>query len=302
MEQDNFLIREIRNAFSPTGKMISRIIIINVVVFLVLRILSLAFFLSGNQYDTDETQRWLGVPSSFSQLLMKPWTIVTYAFTQYEFFHILFNMLWLYWLGMILTEYLGNKKILPVYMMGSWVGAALYILSYNIFPVFKSQVEFSYAIGASAGVMAIIVATAVLLPNHPIMLFIWQIRLKWLAVAFVALDLLGISSDGNAGGHIAHLGGALFGYLYIASYRNGTDLSRAFNKVADSVVSIFSGRRKMKVTYTKNTSQKFSAEKKKDEQYQKRIDSILDKISQSGYESLTIQEKEILFKASKDNN
>ncbi len=295
---ENFLIREIKNTFSPTGKMVSRLIVVNIIVFLVLRLISLFGDLSGNYPHMNNVISYLALPASLSKLIYRPWTFITYAFTHFELFHIVFNMLWLYWLGSILSEFLGNKKILPVYMMGSWFGGALYILFYNIFPYFNNVVDQSSCIGASAGIMAIILATAVLLPDYSIMIFIWPIRMKWLAAIFVGIDIISINFDGNAGGHIAHLGGALFGYIYIASYRNGNDLSLWFNNAADAIVSVFSGRKKMKVTYTK-TDVKHS-ERKKDIDKQKKIDSILDKISKSGYESLSAEEKEILFKESKN--
>ena len=299
MPQENFLIREIKNTFSPSGKMVSRLIVVNIIVFLVLRLISLFGDLSGAYPEMDNVISYLALPASLTRLLHRPWTFITYAFTHFELFHILFNMLWLYWIGSILAEYIGNKKILPVYMMGSWMGAALYILFYNIFPYFKDVIDVSTCIGASAGIMSIIVATAVLLPDYSIMIFIWNIRMKWLAAIFVGIDIISINFDGNAGGHIAHLGGALFGYIYIASYRNGNDLSVWFNNVADVIVSVFSKKKKLKVSYVK--SEPKSSARKEDTAKQKKIDLILDKISKSGYESLSAEEKEILFKASKDN-
>lgn len=300
--KENFLIREIKNTFSPTGKMVSRLIVINIVLFLVLRVTDLIAFLSASDFTIQSLISYpyfiLALPSGLSNLLTHPWTLITYGFTHFELFHLVFNMLWLFWIGSILTEYLGNKKILPVYMMGSWFGGALYILFYNIFPYFSNVVDQSSCIGASAGIMAIILAAAVLLPDYSIIIFIWPIRLKWLAAIFVGIDIISISFDGNPGGHIAHLGGALFGYIYIASYRNGTDLSLWFNNVADSIISVLSGRKKMKVTYSSTSSRSY--ERKKDIDKQKKIDSILDKISKSGYESLSAEEKEILFKESRN--
>ena len=303
MQQDNFLLREIRTAFSPTGKMLSRIIIINIGVFLMLRLISLFAFLGATGFDIENyisyPHFFLALPSGLTNLLYHPWTLITYAFTHYQLFHLVFNMLWLWWMGGILTEFLGNKKILPVYMMGSWLGGALYILFYNVFPYFKNSVEVSSCIGASAGIMAIILAAATLLPDYAITLFIWHIKLKWLAAIFVAIDLISINFDGNAGGHISHLGGALFGYFYIAAYRQGNDLSVWFNNVADVFVTLFSGKKKMKVAHSKPLK-KSSAQVKKEEDKQKQIDIILEKISHSGYDSLSAAEKEILFKASND--
>ncbi len=298
--QENFLIREIKNTFSPTGKMVSRLIAINIFVFLVLRVIDLISFLIASEFNIQSLISYpyfiLAVPSGFANLLYHPWTLITYGFTHFELFHLVFNMVCLFWFGGILTEFLGNKKILPLFMIGSCFGGLLYILFYNIFPYFNNLVDQSSCIGASAGIMAIILATAVLLPDYSIMILVWPIRMKWLAAIFVGIDIISINFDGNAGGHIAHLGGALFGYIYIASYRNGNDLSLWFNNVADTIVSVFSGRKKMKATFTKTKP----TEQKKDVEKQKKIDIILDKISKSGYESLSSEEKEILFKESKN--
>lgn len=297
---DNFISREIRNAFSPTGKMISRLIIINVIVFIALRLFSLLIDLTQAGYSIDIVIRTLSLPSSVTQLLQRPWTIVTYEFTHFDLWHILFNMLWLYWIGIILADFLGNRKILPVYLMGSWFGGALYILCYNIFPYFRDVVNDSYCLGASAGVMAIVVAAATLTPNYSIMLFIWPVSLKWLAAGMVAIDLISVNA-GNPGGHIAHLGGALFGYIFIKQLQSGNDWSKWLNTFFDLVVGLFKKKSNMKVSYSKRKTEPVQKVKKNEELVQQKIDSILDKISKSGYESLTKEEKDFLFKTSKDS-
>ncbi len=297
---DNFISREIRNAFSPTGKMIPRLIIINIIVFIVLRLSSLLIDLTQAGYSIDTVIRALSLPSSVTQLLQRPWTIITYEFTHFDLWHILFNMLWLYWIGIILADFVGNKKILPVYLMGSWFGGALYILCYNIFPYFNNVVNDSYCLGASAGVMAIVVAAATLTPNYSIVLFIWPVALKWLAAGMVAIDLISVNA-GNPGGHIAHLGGALFGYIFIKQLQSGNDWSKWLNSFFDSVVGLFKKRSNMRVSYSKPKNEPRQKTKKDEVLVQQKIDSILDKISKSGYESLTKEEKEFLFKTSKDS-
>jgi len=208
-------------------------------------------------------------------------------------------MLTLYWFGSIFTEFLGNKKFLPVYLYGIIAGAVLFILIYNTAPVFKSVLHDSSMVGASAGVLAIAVAAATLLPDYTIFLIlIGPVRLKWLALVMVLIDLISIPF-GNPGGHIAHIGGAILGFVYIKQLQAGNDWGRGLNNLFDWAVTIFTGRRKLKV-HTSNTN--FRTEKKEEpanEKQQEKLDRILDKISNSGYDGLTKEEKEFLFRYSK---
>jgi membrane associated rhomboid family serine protease len=222
--------------------------------------------------------------------MLQPWSLITYMFMHDSFFHILFNMLWLYWIGGILQEYLGNRKVIESYLSGGIFGGLLYIITYNLFPVFKDQISFTYAIGASAGVLAVVVATATLLPDYAIsLLFFGPVKLKYLALISIVLDFISIP-NGNAGGHIAHIGGALAGFLFIRYlYQRGGHLfpDKLFNLFEKKPnFKVHSGN-KMKGHTVNITSQQ-------------EIDAILDKISKSGYDSLSKKEKEILFKASKD--
>jgi len=200
-------------------------------------------------------------------------------------------MLWLYWMGQIFEEYLGNKRTIGVYLLGGLTGGFLFVLFYNIFPFFTQQpglVEGSTTVGASAAVMAIIMATATLLPDYAIsLMIIGPVKLKWIALFIVILDFLGITGL-NAGGEISHLGGALFGFVYVKQLQRGHDWVGFFT-------NLFKRRTKLKVA-SKNTSKNAGSTPPQEE-----IDRILDKISQSGYDSLNKQEKEILFRASKDN-
>ncbi|MEP7168195.1 MAG: rhomboid family intramembrane serine protease [Bacteroidota bacterium] len=276
---------------------LQKLIIINVVVFALFGLIHQILRLMRSSFDIyNYTEKWLTVPSSLSSLLYRPWSILTYAFYHEEIFHILFNMLWLYWMGKILAEYLGNKKLLSTYVLGGMSGAVLYILFFNIFPLFSETVQSSFALGASGSVLAITIAVATLLPDYTIFLiFIGPIKMKYIAAVTVLIDLLSITGS-NAGGHIAHLGGALFGFIYIKQLQKGNDLAKGFNKLTDFISGIFKPKPGMKVAYKNPGSKKNPAAR--NEPDQETIDRILDKISRSGYTSLSKEEKEILFKAS----
>jgi hypothetical protein len=184
------------------------------------------------------------------------------------------------------------------YFFGGLTGAFLYILAFNLFPVFSDGLEQSYALGASAGVLAVVIGIATLIPEYSIMIIlIGPVRLKYIAVFSVLLDLLSIA-DGNSGGHIAHLGGAFFGWLYVSRLKTGKDFTAGFNRLMDSIASFFF-RPKLRTVHkrTSASDEAFLAAKKNKQEV---IDEILDKISKAGYDSLTKEEKEILFKMSKD--
>ncbi|MGD9992062.1 MAG: rhomboid family intramembrane serine protease [Salinivirgaceae bacterium] len=288
---------ELKDTFKR-GSMLTRLIYVNLGVFVMVKLVDAAYLLfaiQGSNFLID----WLAAPAQFSQLLYKPWTIFTYMFLHQQFLHILFNLLWLYWLGKIFLEYLTGKQLLNVYLLGGLSGAAFYILAYNIFPGFENALPFSYALGASAGVLAIVVAIAVYVPNYTIyLLFIGPVKLKYIALVSVLLDLI-LITDGNAGGHLAHLGGALFGYLFSSQLKSGTDLSKGFGKTMDTLADWFKPKSKLKVTYRRGETEiEYNARKQTE---QKEIDAILEKIAKSGYESLSSKEKEILFRQSRKN-
>lgn len=290
------ILEEIKETFKK-GSMLTRLIYINLGVFLAVTVVKIFYFLFGISSD-NFLITWLSVPADVSQLIYKPWTIFSYMFLHEGFMHILFNLLWLYWLGKIFLEYLTGKQLLNVYLLGGLSGAALFILAFNVFPVFQNSIDFSYALGASAGVLAIVVAIAAYVPNYTIyLMFIGPVKLKYIALASVLLDLIFLT-EGNAGGHIAHLGGAAFGYLYVSQLRKGKDISKGFGNTIDSVASWFKPKSKLKVTYKRGEND-IDYNKRKNIQ-QKEIDKILEKIAKSGYESLTKIEKEILFRQSKN--
>ena len=218
-------------------------------------------------------------------------------FLHQSFIHLLFNMLWLYFGGQIFLSFFDNKKLISTYVLGGISGAVLFILSFNLFPVFANALPNAVALGASASVLAIIMAIATKSPNYSIrLLLIGNIKLKHIAIVSIVLDIMSIP-QGNAGGHIAHLGGAFFGYLYVKQLNSGNDIANSFNKIMDNLNSYLKKDPKLKKAYSrKKSDQDYRKEKV---QNQAKIDNILDKIAKSGYEGLTKEEKDILFKASK---
>jgi membrane associated rhomboid family serine protease len=239
----------------------------------------------------------LALPADLSLLASKPWTLISYMFLHKNFLHILFNMLWLYWFGGIFLQNLDEKKLVGIYLLGGLSGGLLYIATYNIFPVFAGELAISHAMGASASVLAVVIATAVYRPEyHMNLLFIGPVKIIYIAlVGFVVTSLFDFSI--NTGGKIAHIGGALFGYLYILRYRRGKDMTRGINRVLDWIFGLFKPKSRIKVTHRRYEDDMDYNRRKKDEQAE--IDRILDKIARSGYDSLSSQEKELLFRQSK---
>ncbi|HTI58876.1 rhomboid family intramembrane serine protease [Mucilaginibacter sp.] len=289
----NTLWNELKIKMLHSGSRVSLLIGINLIVFLLINIPAVFewMFWGHRQsiiaYYADE---YLDLPANFSHLAYRFWTPLTYMFMHAGILHIVFNMLWLFWIGQIFEEYLGNKRTIGLYIMGGLTGALFFVLGYNFIPVFAQENAAlnSTVVGASAAVMAIIVATATLLPDYTMVLMLFgPVKLKWLVIAFVILDFLLIAGS-NAGGELSHLGGALFGFIYIKQLQRGNDWVAFFTKM-------FSRQPKLKVASNNAAKNGGNVPRQED------IDRILDKISQSGYDSLSRQEKEILFRASKDN-
>jgi membrane associated rhomboid family serine protease len=295
---------DFKRTFSRQSSL-SQLILINIGVFLILKILGVLFFLFKQENLEQLVLSYLALPADPSQIIKKPWTIISYMFLHYDFLHILFNMLWLYWFGKIFLEYLNSKKLLSVYLLGGLMGGLVYVLAFNFFPAFQETVSQSVALGASAAVLAVVMAIAFYVPNYTIhLMFFGPVKLKYIALATVLIDVISIRS-GNSGGHIAHLGGAFFGFLYSTQLHRGKDISKGFNRFMDSVFSLFKRRPDLKVKYKRPESTSTSRPET-DLEYnarraaeQRLIDQILDKIARTGYEGLTREEKEILFKSSK---
>jgi membrane associated rhomboid family serine protease len=290
---------EIKQTFR-NGSNLTRLIYINIVVFVLITIIAGIGFLLNDQEVAVKALDIFSVPASLSALLARPWTLITYMFTHKDIWHILFNMLWLYSFGRIFLEYLDQRKLVAVYLLGGICGAIVYIISFNVFPAFSGVVSDSVAIGASASVMAVVIAIATYVPDYTVQLFIFgRIKIKYLALAiFVLTSIMDFSV--NSGGKLAHIGGALFGYLYILNLRRGRDIGKGFNGIIDFFATLFKPRKKLKVTH-KKVANEYEYNKVKVD-HQKKINLILDKISKGGYDSLTKEEKETLFKESQKKN
>ncbi|WP_306307943.1 rhomboid family protein [Chryseotalea sanaruensis] len=246
------------------------------------------------------------IPPQFSEFLTRPWTLFTYSFAHSltDIFHILFNMLALYWFGRLFIEYLGSDKLVALYVLGGMAGAIFYLVMFNTIPYFIEASNFNGMVGASAAVFAIMVAVATLLPDYTFyLLFLGPVKIKYIVFVYIVISFIG-SVGPNAGGNLAHLGGALMGFVYMKQLQAGVNWGGWITAVIDWVKDLFQPRPKVKVSYRKEEAAfaqkknvKVTSEKGKISQEE--IDAILDKISDGGYESLTKDEKEKLFNASK---
>ena len=281
-----------------------RLILVNVVVFVLIRLLAVGSWMFGS--STFAITQWVAMPSDLWLLLRRPWTLVTYMFAHADMLHILFNMLWLYWIGSIFMEFFSAKHLTGLYLLGGWGGAALYLLAANLVPNLAGGV----LIGSSAAVIAIVVATAVYVPDYKIgLLFLGEVAIKWVAIVTVAIALLSLDG-GNVGGNIAHIGGALVGAWFALSIKQGRDITRPINSFIDSLVGLFNGR-KFKLPEIKKPSfpsgKKSQAEsgpqrpanRPADTVSEDELDRILDKIKAAGYDALTDEERDKLFKVSR---
>ena len=292
------IITDLKEKFRR-GDVSIKLIFINVAVFVVVALVQISLLLF-NRYVGD-IFNWLELPASFSRLAIQPWSLLTYMFMHAGFIHLLFNMLWLYWFGQLFLRFFSVRHLLGLYLLGGICGGLLYMVAYNVFPYFEYMVEGSFLLGASASVLAIVAATAFRQPDYPVMLMLFgTVRLKYLALIVIGCDLLFITSS-NAGGHIAHLGGALAGLAWAAALSKGHDLTKWINLVIDGVASLFRPRKrkpKMKIHYSANRQADYDYNARRKAQSDE-IDRILDKLKKSGYESLTADEKKSLFDASK---
>lgn len=281
-----------------SGSVLTRLIFINVSVFVVLKVIGVIFVLF-NIYALDLITL-LGVPSYVPLLLNRIWTLFTYMFVHEGFLHILFNMLWLYWFGKIFLQYFTGRTLGSLYVLGGLAGAVLYIIAFNTIPYYLGM-DRGWMIGASAAVMAIVMGAAFYKPDLKLhLLFIGQIKIVYIAIFAFILDFLSLGSPVNPGGHVAHIGGALLGYFFAIRYHNGKDITKWMSKLIDGFVSFFKPRKKkakMKVTHSRNESDWEYNERKNSEV--KEIDAILDKLKKSGYSGLSSEEKRKLFDASK---
>jgi len=301
------LIEEIKRAYTRNNNVIRKIILVNVGVFVLDNVIGLFLKLTGPaplvrgsvsdaELVYENFKNWLECPLDPMRLLIQPWSLFTHMFMHAGIGHIFFNMLILYIFGNILQGFIGNRKTAGAYFTGGFAGATLAILSYNLIPALNPGGGLGFMLGASAAVMAVVAASATLLPDYTIsLIFIGPVKLKYIALFYFAIDLISIRNGNNTGGAIAHIGGAAMGYFYIKQLQRGNDISAWAEKLFAPFVRLFS--RKPRLKMSGGPGKKPVSKEKPD---QEEIDSILDKISRSGYESLTRREKELLFKASKD--
>jgi rhomboid family protein len=296
------MLDDFRQAFHRYNNAHVQIIIINVAVFLSLAVLKVFSFVFQAEGFFLLIHHQLAIPASLSEFVQRPWTIVTYAFVHdlNGIFHILFNMLIFYWFGRLFVEYLGSDKLTAVYVLGFLAGGIAFLLVYNFIPFYKMNMPGGGMVGASAAVNAVVVACATLIPNYTFyLLFLGPVRIKYIAAFFIVLSFIGTVGT-NAGGNIAHLGGALIGFLYIKQLQSGINWGGWITAFLDWVRGIFKPGSNVKVSYRSERKRKKETKKPTpDKISQDEIDAILDKISDGGYESLTREEKEKLFNASK---
>ena len=290
---NNFL-NNIKYEFKQ-GTILNKLIYINGGVFLLASMLNVLSFLF--QYNFNPLLNKFYLPSNINILIRQPWSFVSYMFLHNDFLHFLFNMIYLHFGGKLFLKHLNQKQLLGTYILGGLIGGLLFIIAYNYAPVLLPFTDKTLALGASASALAIVIAIATYIPNYNIQLpFIGSLKLKHVAIAIIILEILSLPK-GNTGGHIAHIGGAIFGYLYIKQLKRRNDLSSSFINFIYKFINSF------KIKNTKKNQKRraksdheFNSEKAKK---QKEIDKILEKIAKSGYESLNKEEKKNLFSASK---
>jgi len=293
------IITNLKNTFK-TGSIFIKLIFINVAVFLVTTLSSVIFELFN--VDIGWILSWFKLPASFDVFIRQPWSLITYMFMHAGIWHILFNMLCLYWFGSIFLRFFSAKHLRGLYLFGGICGGILYMVAFNVFPAFLDRVDYALMVGASASILAIIVAAAYREPNYEIrLLFLGTLKLKYLALIAIVIDLLLITSA-NAGGHFSHIGGGLAGLWFAASLSKGIDMTKWINWILDGFTSLFKKKTwkrkpKMEVHYNRDPKDyEYNARKKAQSD---EIDRILDKLKKSGYDSLTADEKKSLFDASK---
>ncbi len=295
------------------GNMVTQLIIANCTVFILVNIIKLVLKIPNSldpiPYDT--FLHFFSMPQSGSFLLTHPWTLITSTFLHQDFSHILWNMLAFYWFGRVVGDLLGNHRILPLYLLGGIMGNVVFFIVANTLNIG------SFALGASAAVTAMLACAALVAPDYIFnVLLIGPVKLKYIALVLIFLDLVAIANNYNAGGSFAHLGGAVMGFIFVYALKKGIDLGKPINTVITSITNLFTGKNKKKFTYQKgdNKFARFEKAEKtiKDSKTkgnrmpdteggseQEQLDIILDKIKQKGYDSLSKDEKDFLFNASK---
>ncbi len=279
------------------ANIVLKLIVINVLVFLLIFLSSFFFKIKPRDLTA-----WLVLPNDFFSLLTQPWSLISYSFLHYGIGHVFWNMVILYWFGSYVINLFSAKRFMTIYLLGAISGGLLFVLAYNLFPVFNKH--YGGLLGASAAVTAIMIFIATYTPNTVARILMFKIKLWQIGLFVVLLNLIFLPSSGNAGGLIAHLGGALFGYIYAIQLAKGSDIGIWFENIIEWFLNQFKPKHKRPFKKVHRTKHKTSSKTSKNSaqvEHQKKIDAILDKIGKSGYESLTKAEKDFLFKAGKDN-
>ena len=286
----NFIIEDFKKAWSKEDNGLIKIILINIIIFVSISVLEVFITLSGGGSLFRVVINKLMLPASFTTFILQPWSLISYFFLHLSFGHILWNMLFLYWFGKIIHDNIGNNAVISLYILGGIIGGLSYMALFNIIPFYGDRVSESLMLGASAGVFSIVAGSATLLPNYTFyLLFLGPVRIKYIALFYILLSFFDVTGS-NAGGEIAHIGGALIGYLFIKQLQNGVNMGDGVIKIINLFNRKNSSKKEKEFTINKETSFDIS---------QDEIDKILDKISESGYSSLSKKEKEKLFNASK---
>jgi len=272
-----------------------KLILLNIICFIFPLFLKTLFFLFAIPYGTFIS--FFELSSDWGTLLFRPWSILTYSFIHSGFFHLFWNMYLLYFSSRLFLNLFSIKIFLNVYFLGVVVGAFTFLLSYALFPAFQNTTP--AMIGASAGVMGIFVFISTYSPDQEVRIIFFNIKLRYLAIGFILIDIIQIPY-GNAGGHLAHLGGAVLGFLYAQRLQNGIDIGLPFERFIAKIIYLFKKKPTLRTVHKKKLSKKTKSTTTTDTLHQKQIDAILDKISTSGYESLSQNEKDYLFQAGKD--
>ena len=290
------------------GNSLIMMIAILALVFCIFKFIYIAYYLSGLTHESFMSNifKWFILPAEVDKIIDRPWTIITYMFMHDGVFHMLGNVLWLWAFGFILQDLAGNNKLVPLFLYGGVAGAFLFVLTNNVFPVLSSQIDGRTLQGASAGVMAIAIATTTLSPDYRIFPMLnGGIPLWILTIIFVIIDFASIPSE-NGGGHIAHIGGAIIGLIFVLQLKRGNDWSAWMNRFFNWIANLFNPEKK---EWKKTAKKEYFYNTKGTQPYkkvsnitQKRIDEILDKINMQGYRFLTDEEKEILKRASEDEH
>lgn len=284
-----------------SATMLMKIVVINIAVFLVLNIISIVMIFAGEESGRFIVEQWVAMPGNFGRLARHAWTPLSYMFSQIEPLHLIFNMLWLYWFGIVFQLLSTPKRMIGLYLLGGFGGAALYLLAVNTIPYFAGHG--GLLIGSSASVIAIVTATAIMAPDYRMnLLFLGAVSLKWIAIVTIGIDLLSVTGS-NAGGHIAHLGGAAVGAIFALGLKRGHDITAPLNSLIDAIVNLFRRRPKVRPSRFRASGAPSAPRPKAPSAAsaadQAELDKILDKIKKSGYSSLTADERARLFDVSR---